>query len=461
MNLDDWIAAIATPAGSGGIGIVRVSGNGCIDQCDLIFRSKKGKKLSQQKSHTIIYGTIIDPKTGKDVDEALVSVMRAPNTYTKEDIVEINCHGGTLVTQKVLESVLNTGIRLAEPGEFTKRAFLNGRIDLSQAEAVMDLINAKTDLSRESAIGQLEGALKQEVRSFRQEVLDMIASIEAVIDYPEHDIEEETYEVMEQRTKSLLTKTEILLANADKGKMIREGIQAVILGKPNVGKSSLLNYLLEEDRAIVTDIPGTTRDTVEEFVNIAGIPVKIIDTAGIHKTTDIVEKIGVEKSKEYARKADLLLLMLDGSRSMDEEDREILQLATVKKTIILINKMDLNKKLNIEEIENFSGIKDIIPVSIKTNQGMDQLENCLKKLFFEGEIEINGDVFAGNTRHRNCLYQAKLALEHTLQTIITRMPEDFISMDLQDVNRQLGEITGDSVDDEIIDRIFTKFCLGK
>ncbi|WMI81142.1 tRNA uridine-5-carboxymethylaminomethyl(34) synthesis GTPase MnmE [Anaerotignum sp. MB30-C6] len=456
-QLDDIIAAISTPLGMGGIGIVRMSGQGCIALADRLFSGKKS--LLEKKSHTLSYGKMVNQ--GEVIDEVLVSVMKGPQTYTKEDIVEINCHGGSLVTRRVLEAVLNQGARLAEPGEFTKRAFLNGRMDLTQAEAVIDLIHSQTDLSRQAAVNQLEGRLKKEVRSMREEILDMIASIEAVIDYPEHDVEEETYDNMEQGSLKLLNRMETLLANADRGKIIREGLETVIVGKPNVGKSSLLNWLLEEERAIVTDIPGTTRDTVEEYINIDGISMKIVDTAGIRETGDVVERMGVEKSKAYAEKADLILMMLDGSRPLEGEDREILSFIRGKKTMVLINKTDLEQKLTLDELEEYIPKEQIIPVSIKENRGFDELINGLKELFFSGESVKAEDALLGNTRHKNALFQAKEAMERCLVTIRTRMPEDFISMDLQDANRALGEITGDVADEEIIDRIFTKFCLGK
>ncbi len=311
--------------------------------------------------------------------------MKAPNTYTKEDIVEINCHGGIIVMQKVLEIILNNGARLAEPGEFTKRSFLNGRIDLSQAEAVIDLIQSKTDISRQSAMNQLEGRLHKKVSDMRSRLLDMIASIEAVIDYPEHDIEEDTYQTMEQKTTKMIEEMEELLKTADRGKVIREGIQTVIIGKPNVGKSSLLNWFLEEERAIVTDIPGTTRDTVEEYINIEGIPIKIVDTAGIHETGDIVEKIGVEKSKNYAEKADLILLILDASCHLEKEDREILNFIKDKKTIILLNKIDLEQKITKEMLIQYTQNVEVINISVKQNIGLEQLVQQLKKLFFEGK----------------------------------------------------------------------------
>ncbi len=457
--LDDVIAAISTPMGTGGIGIVRMSGAGCIALADEIFMGRK--KLAEKASHTLSYGKITDGKKGEVIDEVLVSVMKAPHTYTKEDIVEINCHGGSLVTRRVLEAVLKTGARLAEPGEFTKRSFLNGRIDLTQAEAVIDLIHSKTELSRQAAVNQLEGRLKRTVREMRNEILDMIASIEAVIDYPDYDIEEETYDNMEQGAKKLLGRMEELLEGADRGKIIREGLQTVIVGKPNVGKSSLLNWLLEEDRAIVTDIPGTTRDTVEEYLNIDGIPVKIVDTAGIRETGDVVERMGVEKSKAYAENADLIIMMLDGSRPLEAEDQEILSFIKEKKTIVLLNKTDLDQKLSLEALEAFVPKEQILFISVKKNQGFDRLIDSLKNMFLDGHTANAEDALLGNTRHKDALNRAKEAMEHCLDTIASRMPEDFISMDLQDANRALGEITGDTSDEEIIDRIFTKFCLGK
>lgn len=459
VKLDDIIAAIST-GGTGAIGIVRMSGSNCIALADTIFQSKNHSSLLDKKSHTITYGYIIDNDTNNIIDEVLVTVMKAPNTYTKEDIVEINCHGGIVVLQKVLEIVLNNGARLAEPGEFTKRSFLNGRIDLSQAEAVIDLIQSKTDIARQSAVNQLGGRLQQKVKNMRSKLLDMIAAIEAAIDYPEHDIEQDTYRDMEQKTVEMIEEMEQLLKNADKGKIIREGIQTVIIGKPNVGKSSLLNWFLEEERAIVTDVPGTTRDTVEEYVNIEGIPMKIVDTAGIRQTGDIVEKIGVEKSKEHAQKADLILLLLDASRPLEKEDEEILSFVKNKKTIILLNKMDLEPKITEQQLKQYSEYAKVITVSVKQNTGLEEFVQYLKSMFFGGEV-IADDGLLGNVRHKDALYKAKQAMQRALDTITSKMPEDFISMDLQQANSALGEITGDTVDEEIIDRIFTKFCLGK
>lgn len=458
-RLDDIIAAISTPIGTGGIGIVRMSGAGCIALADTLFRGKK--PLGEKPSHTLSYGKIINGADGRIIDEVLVSVMKSPQTYTKEDIVEINCHGGPLVTRRVLEALLAAGARLAEPGEFTKRSFLNGRIDLTQAEAVIDLIHSKTELSRQSAVGQLEGRLKKAVREMREEILDMVAAIEAAIDYPDYDIEEETYSSMEQGAQRLLTRVGDLLKNADRGKIIREGVQTVIIGKPNVGKSSLLNWLLEEDRAIVTDIPGTTRDTVEEYLNIGGIPVKIVDTAGIRETADAAERIGVEKSRTYAEAADLIIMMLDSSRPLEDEDREILSFIREKKTVVLLNKTDLEQRLSVTELEGFVPGKRILPISVKRNEGFEHLLDTLKEMFLEGNGTAHENSLLVNTRHKDALLRAKAALAHCMETIQNRMPEDFISMDLQDANIALGEITGDTSDEEIIDRIFTKFCLGK
>ena len=375
--------------------------------------------------------------------------------------MEINCHGGMLVTNKVLETVLNNGARSAEPGEFTKRAFLNGRIDLSQAEAVMDIIDSKTELSRKAAVSQLEGGLKNKVHELREEILDMTAAIEAAIDYPEHDVEEETYSVMAERVNRLKSEINKLLDTADMGRIIREGVEAVILGKPNVGKSSLLNLLLMEERAIVTDIPGTTRDTVEEYMNLGGIPVKIVDTAGIRETGDTVEKIGVEKSRTRAENADIIFLVLDASIGITDDDKEILEFIKGKNAIILVNKTDIAVNIDTELLCRYTDRENIIFVSVKENEGMDRLTERFKEMFLSGDVEAKESVMINNVRHKNMLAKAIEALDRASVTIETRMPEDFISMDLQDALTALGEITGDSVDDEIIDRIFTRFCLGK
>ena len=454
---EDIIAAISTPSGSGGIGIVRLSGEGSIELADRLFSGKK--KLTQKPSHTISYGKIMDGD--KVIDEVLVSVMRAPHTYTCEDVVEINCHGGPYVTHKVLETVLKHGARAARAGEFTKRAFLNGRIDLTQAEAVIDLIQSPTEYAREMAVTQLGGRLKETVTALRSDVIDMIASLEAVIDYPEYDVEEETYEDILQKSETFLEKMKQLLAGADEGRILREGIKTVILGKPNVGKSSLLNFLLDEERAIVTDIPGTTRDTLEEMVNLSGIPMKLVDTAGIRETADQVEQIGVARSKAHAKEADLILLLLDASRPLEEEDREIFAFLEGKKAIVLLNKTDLPQVLTMEMVkEALPRNCTVLPVSILDGAGMEPFLAELKRLFFHGEIRPDQTMLQ-NTRQKEVLERAIAALERVKTSIGEKMPEDFLSMDLQEVSSILGEITGDAASEEIIDRIFTKFCLGK
>ena len=459
IYLDDDIAAISTPIGSGGIGIVRISGSGSVGIADKIFVSADGRKLGDKKSHTITYGHIVNPKTGETLDEVLVMLMLSPRTYTKENIVEINCHGGLLVTKKVLELVLNNGARLAEPGEFTKRAFLNGRIDLSQAEAVMDIIDSKTELSRKTAMNQLEGSIKQKVHGLREEILDMIAAIEAAIDYPEHDVEEETYSQMHKRITLLKSEIKKLIESADMGRIIREGVEAVILGKPNVGKSSLLNLLLMEERAIVTDIPGTTRDTVEEYMNLGGIPVKIVDTAGIRETGDKVEKIGVEKSRKCAEAADIIFMMLDASCPLSDE--EILDFIKGRKAVILANKTDIDINIDVDALCKYTDAENIIYISVKEGSGIEKLTERFKDMFLGGDVAAKESVLISNARHKNMLEKSMEALDRAIATIESGMPEDFISMDLQDALTALGEITGDSVDDEIIDRIFTRFCLGK
>lgn len=457
-SLDDIIAAISTPLGHGGISIVRLSGSGCVALANEVFR---GGDLTKKESHTIHFGHIVDPKTNKDIDEVLVSIMLAPRTYTREDVVEINCHGGYQAAGKTLEVLLSQGARLAERGEFTKRAFLNGRIDLSQAEAVIDLIEAKTDLGRQSAINQLEGGLKKKVYDIRDRLLSVMASIEVSIDYPEHDVEEETYESLKEKIGGLLEETNSLLSSANQGKIIRDGISTVILGKPNVGKSSLLNFLLEEERAIVTDIAGTTRDTVEEMINIGGVPVRLADTAGIRSTEDLVEKIGVEKSKQYAKNADLVLLVIDTSTPLSAEDREILSWVDREKVLVLLNKIDLGTDFDTTELDQMFPKENQISISAKKGTGIDALSERLKEMFLGGEVESSEEVRINQVRHQTALQQAKESMEKALHTVEIRMPVDFVSMDLMEAYEHYGEITGDSVDEALIDRIFSEFCLGK
>lgn len=455
VNLDDTIAAISTPVGNGGISIVRISGSEAIETANKLFIPRKGKPLAERKSHTISYGNLV--YKGEVCDEVLVSLMRAPNTYTREDVVEINCHGGIRAVTAVLEAVLKSGARLAEPGEFTKRAFLNGRLDLTQAEAVIDIINAKTDKSREAALKRLDGRLCRKIKALREDILTMIAHIEAAIDYPEHDDETMTYSMIADGVHRVSGTVQSLIDGADIGRIYNEGIKTVILGRPNVGKSSLLNAVIDEERAIVTDIPGTTRDVLEELINIGGIPLKLIDTAGIRDTDNAIEKIGVEKSRKLAEEADLVLLMLDGSREMTDEDRELISLSEDKKRIVLINKTDLEQKIDADEISAL----DPIFVSVKTDMGIEQLYDRIKEMFLKGDIAENDEALISNERNKNSLYKAKLHLDNVLETVNNRMPEDFISMDLTQAYEALGEITGESLEEDIIDKIFSEFCLGK
>lgn len=455
------IAAISTPLGAGGIGIVRMSGEDSFTIANKIFEGKNKKDVKDYKSHTIHYGKIVDPKTQEVIDEVLLSILKGPHTYTKENMIEINCHGGLIVVQKILQLVLREGAQLAEPGEFTKRAFLNGRIDLSQAEAVIDVINAQTELALQSSVSQLGGGLSEKVKVFRQELLEMIAHIEASIDYPEHDMEELTYEMIQTNTEQLLEKVNDFIQTADTGRMIKEGIQTVIIGKPNVGKSSLLNALLREQRAIVTNIPGTTRDILEEYVNIQGVPLKIVDTAGIRQTEDVVEQIGVEKSKGSIPQADLILVMMDASTPWAEEDHDIFELIQGKQVLVLINKIDLPRQLDIDLVTEYVPLDSILEISIKEKIGLDLLEKTLKEMFFKGEIKMNETIFITNVRHKDALVKSKESLETVLETIELGLPEDCLSIDLQSAYEYLGEITGETVGESLIDQIFSQFCLGK
>lgn len=455
----DTICAVATGFGAGGIGIIRISGENSFEIAQKIFNPfrKNEKLVSEYKSHTLTYGTINDGD--EIIDEVLLAVMKAPKTYTCEDVVEINCHGGKTSLQRVLQTVIKNGARIAENGEFTKRAFLNGRIDLSKAQAVIDVINAKTELSHKSAIGRLEGKLKNKIDEYRNDILTMTAHIEASIDYPEHDDETITYNTIKSNTNSLINKVNLLLQNADTGRIINQGIKTVILGKPNVGKSSILNILLEEERAIVSDIAGTTRDVLKENLNINGIALDIIDTAGIRETEDIIEKIGVEKSKQYAESADLILLVIDATSKLDLQDFELLEFIKHKKLIVLLNKSDLQQNINSDELYTYS--ENIINLSAKTEFGFATLKNKIEQLFFAGDINLDDDILICNERNKASLQNAIRSLNSVLDTINNKMPEDFISMDLLEAYSFLGEIIGVSLDEDIIDKIFSEFCLGK
>ncbi|KPU26448.1 tRNA modification GTPase MnmE [Caloranaerobacter sp. TR13] len=457
----DTIAAVATAPGEAGIGIVRISGEKSVQIADKIFRAKNKRKLSDFQERRLTYGYIIEPDTNKKIDEVLAVYMKGPYTYTKEDIVEINCHGGIIPVRRVLEIVLENGARLAEPGEFTKRAFLNGRIDLSQAEAVIDLIRAKTDSSFDVSFNQLEGRLSKEINEIREILLRMLANIEANIDFPEEDIETMTYEGLLDEGKNVLKRIEKLLDTVYTGKILREGLKTIILGKPNVGKSSLMNAILRENRAIVTDIPGTTRDIIEEYVNIKGIPLKIIDTAGIRETEDIVEKIGVERAKSLLEEADLVIVLFDVSKELTEEDMEIARLVKNKKVIVLVNKIDLPPVVSKEEIQNILPGKKIIETSIVKGEGLEILEDSLKEMFFKGEVKIKDNTIVTNARHKSLLIKAKKNIEEAIESIEMGMPIDCIEVDIKDCWENLGQITGDTVTEDIIDRIFEEFCIGK
>lgn len=459
MKITDTIAAISSAAGNSGIGIIRVSGDEAIEVVDKIFRpANKNKKLANVESHTVHYGHIMDGD--KTLDQVLVIVMKNPHSYTGEDTVEIDCHGGMLILKKVLDLVLKNGARTAEPGEFTKRAFLNGRIDLSQAEAVMDLINSKNDFALNSSIEQLKGGVSDAIKDIRKDIIYHIAFIESALDDPEH-ISLDGYD--EEITKMLnenINKIRKLVNSFDNGRIMKEGIKTVILGKPNAGKSSLLNLMLGEDRAIVTDIEGTTRDTLEENINFNGLSLKIIDTAGIRDTEDLVERIGVNKAKEIAKEGDLIIYVVDGSRELDDNDREIIKLINDKQAIILVNKSDMDTVINIDELKKDSN-RDVILFSAKNGEGMEQLEEEIRNMFYSGKVTYNDQVYITNARHKEALENALESLKQVKNSVDAGMPEDFYSIDLMDAYTDLGLIIGESVEDDLVNEIFSKFCMGK
>lgn len=457
----DTIAAISTPPGEGGIGIVRISGDEAIEIADKLYSMGK-KSLADQDTHTIHYGKIVNPKTGDIVDEVMVSVMRAPKTYTREDVVEINSHGGILVVNKVLQVVLNNGARLAEPGEFTKRAFLNGRIDLSQAEAVMDMIRAKTDRAMHVAVDQLDGQMARLIRDLRQKILDTLAQVEVNIDYPEYDdVEEMTSQLLEDKAREVKADIQKLLETAQQGKILREGLATAIIGRPNVGKSSLLNTLLRQDKAIVTDVAGTTRDVIEEYVNVKGVPLKLIDTAGIRETDDEVEKIGVNRSRQAIQQADLILLVFNQSEKLTAEDEALIEATEGQNRIILLNKTDLDQQLNVDKLSQLIANDPIVSTSMMTQAGMDELQDKIAELFFSGQTGERDATYVSNTRHIALLEEAEDALSEVLNGIALDMPVDLVQIDMRRAWDLLGEITGDSVQDELITKLFSQFCLGK
>ncbi len=459
MKITDTIAAISTSTGNSGIGIIRVSGDEAIEIVDKIFKSnKEGKRLINVKSHTVNYGNIVDGD--KVLDQVLVLVMKNPHSYTGEDTVEIDCHGGMLILKKVLDLVIKNGAKSAAPGEFTKRAFLNGRLDLSQAEAVMDLINSQNDFALNSSIEQLKGGVSEKIKEIRSDVIYHIAFIESALDDPEHiSLDGYDNEISKMINKNI-SKIKKMIDTFDNGRIMKEGIKTVILGKPNAGKSSLLNRMLGEERAIVTDIEGTTRDTLEENINLNGLSLKIIDTAGIRNTDDKVEQIGVNKAKEIAEGADLIIYVVDGSKDIDENDKEILEIIKNKKVIVLLNKTDIDRVVDIEQLNEIPK-EDIIEFSAKAGLGMDELEEKIKDMFYSGEITFNDQVYITNARHKEALENSYNSLLKVKESVDAGMPEDFYSIDLMDAYEQLGLIIGESVEDDLVNEIFSKFCMGK
>lgn len=459
IKTTDTIAAIATAMSNSGIGIIRISGEEAFDVIDRIFKPKnENKNIHDVKSHTVHYGYIVDRE--KIIDEVLVMIMKAPNTYTRESTVEINCHGGVLVMKRVLETVLKNGARAAEPGEFTKRAFLNGRIDLSQAEAVIDVINAKNNFALESSISQLKGSVSKKIKEIRDVIIFNSAFIESALDDPEHISLEGFQEELQNIIANLKKQLKQLIVNYDNGRMRKEGIKTVILGKPNAGKSSLLNAMMGEDRAIVTDVAGTTRDILEENININGISLNIMDTAGIRDTKDIVEKIGVDRAIENARSADLIIFMIDASRPLDKDDENILQVIQSKKVIVLLNKTDLETVVSKEDLKMISN-DTILSVSAKEKKGLNRLTDEIKALFYNNEISFNDELYITNIRHKTAIESAYQSLKMVEESIENGMSEDFYSIDLMDAYESLGSVIGEAVEDDLANQIFSKFCMGK
>lgn len=457
---DDTIAAIATAVGESGIAVIRVSGPSAIAETAPYVRTKTS--LADAPSHTVQYGRIIDPSTGETVDEALITVMRGPRSFTAEDVVEISVHGGIVPVKRVLDLLLSGGgIRLAEPGEFTRRAFLNGRIDLAQAEAVMDLIRSKSDRAMKAALKQVEGTLSRKIGELRQRLIELLAHIEVNIDYPEHDVAEMTSAYIRQTSEELVEQVRALLKTANEGRILREGIVTAIVGRPNVGKSSLLNALAGSERAIVTDIPGTTRDVIEEYVNVGGIPLRLLDTAGIRETADVVEQIGVERSRSAITDADLLLFVLNRAEPLHEDDRTLLRQSSGRQTIVILNKSDLPARLNEDEVRELLPDVPIVPMSVKEGRGIDELEQAIADLFFAGRLESGEEAYVTNARHAALLKQAEQSLLDAIEATEAGVPIDIVQIDVRAAWERLGEITGDTAGESLIDQIFSQFCLGK
>lgn len=455
----DTISSISTPVGEGAIAIVRLSGEDAVNIADRLYKGKKS--LKEVDSHTINYGHIVDPKTEEVIEEVMVAVMRAPRTYTREDIVEINCHGGIHTINHILQLTLQNGATMAEPGEFTKRAFLNGRIDLSQAEGIMDFIRSKTDDASKIANQQMQGRLKEYIERLRQEILEVLAQVEVNIDYPEYDdVEEATTRQLLEESKKIKEEIEGLLKSSREGRILREGLNTVIVGKPNVGKSSLLNYLIQDNRAIVTDIAGTTRDILEEYVNVNGIPLKLVDTAGIRETEDVVERIGVERSREALNNAELILYLLDNTQGFSSEDEEILDVLKDRNVIIIVNKIDLDGKIDIEDMQSKYDFP-VVLTSITEGTGIKSLEEGIKQLFFSGGLSLQDSTYVSNNRHIHLLEQANTSISDAIEAAEMDIPVDMIQIDLVKTWQLLGEVIGQDVSEELIDQLFSQFCLGK
>ncbi|MBC2048913.1 tRNA uridine-5-carboxymethylaminomethyl(34) synthesis GTPase MnmE [Listeria booriae] len=456
----DTIAAISTPPGEGAIAIIRLSGDEAIQIADRIFYAQKS--LGNVESHTIHYGHIVDPSTGETVEEVMATVMRAPRTFTREDVVEINAHGGIVSVNRVLQLLLRNGAKLAEPGEFTKRAFLNGRIDLSQAEAVMDLIRAKTDRAMGVALQQMDGNLSRLIRSLRREILDALAQVEVNIDYPEYDdVEEMTQRMLVEKAQLVRASVEQLLLTAQQGKILREGLATAIIGRPNVGKSSLLNQLIQEEKAIVTDIAGTTRDIIEEYVNVRGVPLRLIDTAGIRETEDIVEKIGVERSRKALQEADFILLVLNQHEPLSVEDEALFEAVAGQNFVVVLNKTDLVQNIDVARVRQLAGENPVVETSLVNEAGIAELELAIKELFFAGEIDAGDATYVSNARHIALLHEAIQAIDAVIEGVEAGMPVDIVQIDMTRAWDLLGEIIGESVQDELLDQLFNQFCLGK
>ena len=454
----DTIAAIATAMTSSGIGIIRISGGQAFEVIEKIFKKKNGGKIDLSRSHTVQYGYICDQD--EVIDEVLVLIMKGPHSYTAEDTVEIDCHGGVLMMKKILETVIQYGARPAEPGEFTKRAFLNGRIDLSQAEAVIDVINAQNEYALKSSVSQLKGKMSEKVKALREKIIYEIAYIESALDDPEHISLDGYGEELAKKLEPMVKELERLIASADNGKVMSEGVKTVILGKPNAGKSSLMNVLVGEERAIVTDIAGTTRDTLEEHIRLRGISLNVVDTAGIRDTEDVVEKIGVTKARTAAEDADLIIYVVDASVPLDENDRDIIEMIRNRKAVVLLNKTDLEQVVSVEELEKQTGHR-VIPVSAKEETGIEELEKEIQSMFYQGDIDFNDEVYVTNIRHKTALTESLSSLKLVQKSTEDGMPEDFYSIDLMNAYEQLGTIIGEAVEDDLVNEIFSKFCMGK